>query len=142
MIGPADEGWPLFPTYHALRLLLQTTQRGWQVLGVDPWTTDDWDVDTGDQPEKEVVAYADPNGQLTLVGMDTHARALNGGSPETPAYSIGGLPPYTSFTLAVWNRAANGENEIGGTVTANAAGVVRFDVPLHGGFTLTTAPVS
>jgi hypothetical protein len=142
MIGPADEGWPLFPTYHALRLLLQTTQRGWQVLGVDPWTEDDWTVDTADQPEKEVVAYADPSGELTLVGMDTHARALNGASSDTPAYSIGGLPPDTTFILAIWNGAANGESGIGGTVTANAAGVVRFEVAQHGAFTLTTVPVS
>ena len=31
LIGPASEGWPLFPGYHATRLLLQTTARGWQV---------------------------------------------------------------------------------------------------------------
>ena len=36
MIGPASEGWPLFPAYHALRLLLQTTQQGWQVLHARP----------------------------------------------------------------------------------------------------------
>jgi hypothetical protein len=41
MIGPASEGWPLFPGYHALGLLLQTTQRGWQVLQVAPWADDD-----------------------------------------------------------------------------------------------------
>ena len=44
LIGPAEEGWPLFPSYHALRLLLQTTQRGWQVARVEPWTDDDWQV--------------------------------------------------------------------------------------------------
>jgi hypothetical protein len=57
-------------------------------------------------------------------------------------YSIGGLPPNTTFNLAVWNAAANGENAIGGTVTTNSAGVARFSVPIHGGFALTTVPVA
>jgi hypothetical protein len=142
MIGPAEEGWPLFPTYHALRLLLQTTHRGWQVLGVDPWAEDDWKAGVEDQPEHEVTAYAGPNGELTLIGMDTVAGALNTGSPETSAYSIGGLPAYTTFNLAIWNASANGENAIGETLTTNGAGVARFSVPLHGAFALTTVPVS
>ena len=50
MIGPASEGWPLFPAYHALGLLLQTTQSGWQVLQVAPWDDDDWKVGVPDQP--------------------------------------------------------------------------------------------
>jgi hypothetical protein len=142
LIGPAEEGWPLMPAYHAFRLLLQTTQRGWQVLGIDPWAEDDWKVGVGDQPEKEVTAYAGPNGELTLIGLDTHGRDLNAASAETPAYSVGGLPPHTVFNLALWNAAANGENAIQGTVTTTAAGVARFEVPLHAAFALTTAPVS
>ena len=39
LIGPAEEGWPLYPSYHAFLLQLQTTQRGWQVLGVAPGPT-------------------------------------------------------------------------------------------------------
>jgi hypothetical protein len=142
LIGPADEGWPLFPAYHAIQLLLQTTQRGWQVLGVDPWTNDDWEVGVADQPEKEVAAYAGPNGELTLLGLDSHGRDLNAPATETPSYSIGGLPPFTSFNLAVWNFAGDGQNQIRGTVTTNAAGVARFDVPLHAAYALTTVPVS
>jgi hypothetical protein len=142
MIGPAEEGWPLFPTYHAIRMLLQTTQRGWQVVGVDPWADDDWVAGTGDQQEKEVAAYAGPNGELTLIGLDSRGRELNAASADVPAYSIGDLPAYTTFNLAVWNGAANGENALGGTVTTNAAGVARFEVPLHSAFALTTVPVS
>lgn len=146
MTGPASEGWPLFPTYHAFRLLLQTTQRGWQVLGVEPWADDDWKLDDErrpyDQPEKEIAAYAGPNGELTMMGLDTHGRALNAASAETPQYSIAGLPPHTTFNLALWNAAANGESSIAGTVTTNAAGVARFEVPLHAAFALTTVPMS
>jgi len=143
LIGPAEEGWPLFPTYHALRLLFQTTAPGWQILGVDPWADDDWQTDVADQQEKEIAAYAGPSGELTLIGLDSHGRDLNAAAPESPAaYSVGGLPPNTEFALAVWNAAANGENAIGVTVTTNSAGVARFSVPIHGGFALTTVPVA
>jgi hypothetical protein len=142
MIGPAEEGWPLFPAYHAIRMLLQTTQRGWQVLGVEPWTDDDWLLGTSDQPEKEIAAYAGPNGELTLIGLDSRGRDLNAASADMPAYSIGGLPPHAVFNLAVWNVTANGENGIAGTVTTNAAGVARFEAPLHGAFALTTVQIS
>jgi hypothetical protein len=145
LIGPAAEGWPLMPAYHAIRLLLQTTQRGWQVVGVDPWAADDWQLDAEgrpfDQPEKEIAAFAGPNGELTLMGLDTHGRALNAEAVDTPAYSIGGLPPHTNFNLAFWNPTGNGENAIIGTVTTNAAGVARFEVPQHAAFALTTVPV-
>jgi hypothetical protein len=144
-IGPAEEGWPLFPTYHALRMLFQTTARGWQIVGVDPWGDDDWKLDDQnrpfDQPEKEIAAYAGPNGELTLLGLDSHGRDLNSASAEAPAYSIGGLPPATTFNLAIWNAAGNGENVISTPVTTNAVGVARFTVPLHGAFALTTVPV-
>jgi hypothetical protein len=122
-------------------------ERGWQVLGVDPWADDDWKLDDADQPqdqpEKELAAYSGPNGELTLFGLDTHGAALNGASAkQAPTYSIGGLTPSTRFNLLLWNAAANGENSIVGTVTTNAAGVVRFDVPLHAAFALTTLPVA
>jgi hypothetical protein len=146
LIGPASEGWPLMPAYHALRLLLQTTERGWQVLGLDPWNDDDWKLDANDnpqdQPEKELAAFAGPDGLLTLFGLDSHGRNLNSASTETPAYSIGGLPPNAAFKLALWNASGDGVDSIADTVTTNAAGVARFDVPLHAAFALTTVPVS
>lgn len=143
LIGPAVEGWPLFPSYHALRLLLQTTRQGWEVLQVGPWSEDDWKVGTVDQHEKELVAYAHDEGQLTLLGLDSHGRDLNTVSSEpAPAYSIGGLTAHTQFNLALWNATGNGENSLAGLVTADAAGVVRFEVPLHAAFALTTVPVS
>jgi hypothetical protein len=142
LIGPAAEGWPLFPTYHALRLVLQTTERGWQVLGVDPWTNDDWDRAVPDQPEQELVAYGGPNAELTLLGLDSRGRALNAVSPDVSEYSIGGLPPSTVLNLGVWNAAGNGENQIGGTVTTTVDGVARFEVPLHAAFALTTLHLS
>jgi hypothetical protein len=142
LIGPAAEGWPLFPAYHALRLLLQTTQRGWQVVQVSPWEENDWLLGQSDSPEKEIVAYSDAAGHLTLLGLDTHGRGFNAVSEELPDYSIGGLPASTAFSLALWNASGNGENSLGGTVTTDAAGVARFAVPLHAAFSLTTVPFS
>ncbi len=88
LIGPAEEGWPLFPSYYAMQLLLQTTERGWQVLGVAPWADDDWKLNElgrpFDQPEKEITAFSSPTGQLTLMGLDSHAGGLNAASIDPP----------------------------------------------------------
>jgi hypothetical protein len=152
MIGPPTEGSPLTATYYAMSLLFHVTAPGWQIIRVEPWESNDWTVPayggTGlitsdDQPEKELVGYAGPNGELTIVGLDTHGRALNTVSTEPPSkYSIGGLPPNTAFTLGVWNASGDGTNSIVGKVTTNAAGVARFEVPLQAAFALTTVPVS
>ena len=79
----------------------------------------------------------------TIMGLDTHARNLNVASPDPwMPYSIGGLTPNTNFALIVWNATGDGTNTIVGPVPANSDGVVRFSVPLHGAFSLTTLPVS
>ena len=89
------------------------------------------------------MGYAGPNGELTIVGLDTHGRTLNAASTEpAPTYSIGGLPPNTKFNLALWNAAGDGENSVAGTIETGPAGVARFEVPLHAAFSLTTVPVS
>jgi hypothetical protein len=152
MVGPPTEGSPLTPTYHAMSLLFHVTTPGWQVIGVDPWESNDWSVPafgvTGgstsdDQPEQELVAYAGPNGELSVVGLDTRGRDLNTVSTDPPSqYSIGGLPPNTTFHLALWNAAGDGQNSIAGPVSTNAAGVARFEVPLQAAFALTTVPVA
>jgi len=152
MVGPPTEGSPVTPTYYAMSLLFHVTAPGWQIIEVDPWDSNDWSVPayggsggntSDDQPEKELVGYAGPNGELTVVGLDTRGRDLNTASPDAPsAYSIGGLPPTTSFNLAVWNATGDGTNSVAGTVTTNATGVARFEVPLQAGFALTTVPVS
>jgi hypothetical protein len=152
MIGPPTEGSPVTPSYYAMSLLFHTTAPGWQIVGVDPWDSSDWSVPayranlddrTSDQPEKELVAYAGPSGELTVIGLDTHGKSLNTASTDPPSvYSIGGLPPNMSFTLAEWNATGDGTNSIAETVTTNDAGVARFEVPLQAAFALTTVPVS
>ena len=79
-IGPPEENWALYPTYYAAQLLDQTTARGWQVLAVDPVMRDDeatrYDEPYPDQLEQELTAYHGPDGQLTLVGLDTRGGGL------------------------------------------------------------------
>jgi hypothetical protein len=153
MIGPPEEGWALYPSYYAFQLLLQTTARGWQVLGVDPWTaadeaepiarqTSDPPTWIWDQPGQELTSYNGPDGQLTIVGLDTNGRALVAPNGASSDYSIGGLPPNTTFTLALWNATGDGTNSVAQTIATGATGVARFSVPLQAAFVLTTVPVS
>ena len=121
-------------------------------MRVEPWDDGDATVPafglsggntTNDQLEQELVAYAGPNGEITVAGLDTHGKELNGASADPPAsYSIGGLPPNTAFHLVVWNATGDGTDSVAGTITTGAAGVARFAVPLQAVFALTTAPVS
>ena len=144
MIGPAEEGWPLLPTYHALRMLLQTTARGL----ARGRSGSRGEMTTGrsaspTSPRRRSRRTPARHGELTLVGLDTHAQYLNVASPETPIYSIGGLPPSTTFNLAIWNKTGEWrERRSPNTVKTSEAGVARFEVPLHGAFALTTVPVS
>jgi hypothetical protein len=149
MIGPPEEDWALYPSYHAFRLLLGTTATGWQVVQVDPWRADDraepttdpdhWVWDT---PEQELTAYRGPDGQLTVFGLDTNGRNLVASDGVSSDYSIGGLPAHTTFTLAEWNATGDGTDSVVETIDTGAAGVARFSVPLTAAFALTTVPVS
>jgi hypothetical protein len=151
MVGPPTEGSPVTPTYNAMSLLFHVTEPGWQIIGLEPWESNDWTVaqyglvggaTSNDEPEKELVGYAGPNGELTIVGLDTHGKELNAVSGEpAPKYSIGGLPPSTEFNLALWNATGDGTNSIA-KVTTNPAGVARFEVPLQAAFALTTVPLA
>jgi hypothetical protein len=160
MTGPPSEGYTLTPTYHAMSLLYHVTQPGWRIVQVGPWDDDDWNVpsdeagnprwdvvggnSSSDQPEQELVAYAGPDGQLTVLGIDTKGRSLNDVSADPQSsYSIGGLKPNTNYNLALWNATGDGTDSVAvDPVTTSAAGVARFEVPLQAAFALTTVPVS
>ena len=63
MIGPAAEGWPLFPSYHALRLCsCRRPSSGWQVAAGGALGGGRLAVGVPDQPEKELAAYASTPG--------------------------------------------------------------------------------
>jgi len=141
-LDATSEGWKPFPSYHALRLLLATTERGWQGVRIQPWKRDDWDPLLRDEPEKELAAYVGDGSKLTVLGLDTRGRLLNTKSDQAPAYSIGGLPPSTTLNLAIWNAVGDGATAAATQITTSAAGVARFEVPLHAAFALTTVAVS
>jgi hypothetical protein len=133
VIGPAKENWPLYPTYHLLRLVAATTEPGWTVVAVDKGAP---------ARTKQLTAFAGPEGELTVLGLDTAGAALDGVSPKQIGYVVGGLPAGAKFTLVVWNLDGAGANEAVGTITVDGAGVARVTVPLHAVFALTTTPVS
>ena len=107
MIGPAAEGWPVFPTYYALQLLLQhdrarlAGRAGRAVGGRTTGRSDKAPI----RPRRSSWPTRAHGGELTVMGLDTHGRDLNTVPPRSPQYSIGGLPADTSFNLALWNAA-------------------------------------
>jgi hypothetical protein len=133
VIGPWNEGWPLFPTYFVLRLLSGTADPGWRVVAVRRVASS--------ARTKQVTALAGPAGKLTILGLDSAGGTLTGVSPRNVSYTIGGLPPRTRFTLVLWNRTGSGRNELAGELAADSAGVARLTVPLHSVFALTTQPI-
>jgi hypothetical protein len=133
-IGPWQEGWPLYPMYFALRLVTATTAPGWKAVALQRR-----------QPSartKYLAALAGPAGELTILGLDGAGGRLNGVSSRHVSFTIGGLPRRASFTLALWNRRGDGQNEVVGKVEADDAGVATVTAPLHAVFALTTKPVS
>jgi hypothetical protein len=133
VIGPAKENWPLYPTYHLLRLVTATTEPGWTVVAVDRG---------GSARTKQLTAFAGPKGELTILGLDAAGATLDGVSPKEVGYTIAGLAAGAKLSLALWNRLGDGKNEVVGPITADAAGVARVTVPLHAVFALTTTAVA
>jgi hypothetical protein len=110
-----------------------TTEPGWQVVAVDRRAS---------ARTKQLTALTGPKGELTILGLDAAGATLEGVSPKQIGYVVGGLPAGARFSLAVWNRAGDGKNEVVGPISADGAGVARVTVPLHAVFALATTPVS
>ena len=127
-IGPAEEGWPLYPSYWVLRLLTMSTDPGWQVRAVS----------SPAPSPKHLVAFTDGAAELTIVGLDERGAQTDDATPE--AYSIGGLTPGATYSLLVWNRGGGGHNVVEDPVVADAEGVGRLSVPRRAVFALTTKP--
>jgi hypothetical protein len=130
MIGSPVDGWPLYPIYHAVRLWTMTVKPTWQVVGLE-----------GDSGTKLLTAYSSKSGELTVIGLDREGASLNVASDTQVSYSIGGLPPSTSFRLVIWNGDGDGRHASAGTIVSDTAGVATVAAPLHSVFALTTAPV-
>jgi hypothetical protein len=131
MLGQWDESgvWPVYPIYNVVHLFTATTHPGWNVTSVE--------ADSKVDPRLEA-AYAGPNGELTIIGLDRDGGQLNGVSTTLVPYAIGGLPAATTLHLAEWNRDGDGLNVDAGPITTDDAGVASFEVPLQSAFALTT----
>lgn len=131
MIGPPQEGWPLRPVYHLTRLFTAAVRPGWKVLGVE-----------GAKGPRILTAYAGPQGELTLFGLDTQGALLDTTSATVSTYTIGGVPPATTFRLQLWNADGTGTLAAPLAVTSDASGVIRIGAPLQCVFALTTLPLT
>ena len=128
LIGPPQQGWPLRPVYYLTRLFTGATRPGWKVVDAE-----------GAPAGKLVSAYAGPNGQLTVIGLDSDGASLSSASPTKVSYRIEGLPPDTPFQLELWNGDGSGRLATVGAVRSDGLGEAAVTAPLQSVFALTTA---
>jgi hypothetical protein len=132
-IGPGTDGWTTRPVYRLLQLLtLATEPTGGRIVDL---------VRNADAaPSQLVTAYISPAANVAVLGLDTRGGVAATTSHEPEAYSIGGLPPNTSFRLVVWNADGLGDDVAVGDLYSGPAGMVAFSIPMDGVFALTSAP--
>jgi hypothetical protein len=132
-IGPGTAGWPTRPVYRLLQLLtLATEPTGGRIVELTPGPDA--------VPSQLVTAYISPAANVAVLGLDTRGGIADTTSHEPEAYSVGGLPPNTSFRLLIWNGDGLGNDVTVGDLDSGPAGAVDFSVPLDGVFVLTSAP--
>jgi hypothetical protein len=128
MIGSPQDGWPLYPLYNLVQLMTATVKSGWRTVNVDavPNTS------------RLLAAYVGKEDERTVIGLDTAGAQLNTATGIPVSYSIGGLPPSKTLSLALWNEAGDGARGIPKTLVSDANGVVNITVPQHAVFVVTT----
>jgi len=125
---PGPEGWPVFPTYYALKLFMLSVKPGWQIRGLTRrgGTT------------KQLAAFSSSAGGLAILGLDSRGSTANGRSTVRVPYEIGGLPPGLPLRLVIWNKGGRGRLAGEATITTDARGTAHVAAPLHSVFALTT----
>jgi hypothetical protein len=132
-LGPGAEGWPARPVYRLLQLMTSATEpRGGRIVDVVRAA--------GASPTKVLTGYVSPAGDITVLGLDSRGGMIGTTSAELMPYTIGGLPPDTSFRLLVWNADGNGQNREVGRLDTEATGTLQLSVPRYAVFALTTTP--
>ena len=132
-LGPGVEGWPARPVYRLLQLVTTSTEpRGGRIVQVV--------AAPGTAPTKLLTGYISPPGDVTVLGLDTLGGMIGTTSSELVPYTIGGLPPNSSFRLLVWNGDGTGENREVGRLNTDASGTLGLSVPRYAVFALTTTP--
>lgn len=127
IVGGPRTGWPRHPLYNLLYLLTHAVGPGWHAVELE-----------GGADGRLLTAYAGSAGEWTVIGLDRAGGQLNGVTSQTAVeYSIGGLPPATTFRLVLWNAVGDGLDGVAGAVTTDSYGVVAFTVPQHAVFALT-----
>ena len=132
-LGPGAQGWPARPVYRLLQLLTATTEpRGGRIVDVVRAASA--------SPSKVATGYISPAADVTVLGLDTRGGIIGTTSHVLVPYSIGGLPPNTSFRLVLWNADGTGQNREVGRIDSDATGTLQISVPRYAVFALTTTP--
>ena len=95
----------------------------------------------GSSGSKLLAGYTGPEGQVTMVGLDTAGANLNTVSETQVSYSVGGLPPNSPFRLYYWNLDGSGHTSLAGVISSDETGVLNVSAPLHSVFAVTTLQV-
>jgi hypothetical protein len=119
MLGEPADGWPRWPTYHAIRMLTHGMKRGWSIVSVE-----------GSTSTALVTAFRGPLGETAVLGLNRNAGART--------ISITGLPPGTPFYHLAWNYAGGGGLTTRAMEMSTAGCKVSITVPPSSGFLLTT----
>jgi hypothetical protein len=132
-IGPGAQGWPARPVYRLLQLLTTATEpRGGRIVQV---------VRAPGVPvSKALTGYISPAGDITILGLETRGGTYATTSAELVPYTVGGLPPNTSFRLLLWNAEGTGQNRELGRLNSDSAGTLQLSIPKYAVFALTTTP--
>lgn len=133
-LGPGSEGWPARPVYNLLQLLSRTTEpRGGHIVEVTAGPTAD--------RRKLVTAYVSPADDVTILGLHKAGGAISTTTDTPETYTLGGLPPNTTFRVIVWNGDGTGTNVDAGLFPTDANGAIEISVPRDAVFALTTTPI-
>ena len=89
---------------------------------------------------KALTGYISPAGDITILGLETRGGMYGTTSAELVPYTVGGLPPNTSFRLLLWNAEGTGENREVGRLDSDSTGTLQVSIPKYAVFALTTTP--
>jgi hypothetical protein len=132
-IGPGAQGWPARPVYRLLQLFTTATEpRGGRIVQVVRAP--------GVPASKALTGYISPAGDITILGLETRGGMYGTTSAELVQYTVGGLPPNTSFRLLLWNAEGTGENREVGRLDSDPTGTLQLSIPKYAVFALTTTP--
>jgi len=108
-LGGPEEGWPVRPSYHLLRLFTHTTRPGWNALQI-----------TGQRADCTVSCMRGADGHQTIFAQNR--------SKIAQEIRIDGAPADASFHRVIWNRDGDTQLSDGGAIRCDHGGDIRIQL--------------